>query len=136
MGLRHLSELRILHLRQPTHIIYLDESAESTKACTFELQRFANAFFDLLHVNKYCGKLHAIVIGSLNYYHDDTLASARRTQHCFVKGFQVDMMGRKVAVGVPVTRELLRRVEPYTDILDFDPVCGRVGGLPGKYFFA
>ena len=43
-------------------------------------------------------------------------------QHCFIKGEQRDGLGRTVVVGVPVTRMLLRETNPYTDILDVDPV--------------
>ncbi|CAN9168756.1 unnamed protein product [Alternaria alternata] len=41
-------------------------------------------------------------------------------QQCFVKGEQRDILGRTVAVGVPVTRMMLRATQPYTDILDID----------------
>lgn len=102
------------------------------KLPTFELQRFANAFFDILHTRNYCPKFEALVIGSWVYESEYDNYGCYRTQHCFVKGFQTDIIGRKIAIAVPVTRSVLRRVGQYTDILDFDPQCDRVGGLDGS----
>jgi hypothetical protein len=41
-------------------------------------------------------------------------------QQCFVKGEQRDILGRTVAIGVPVARTTLRATQLYTDILDID----------------
>jgi hypothetical protein len=43
-------------------------------------------------------------------------------QFCYVKGEQKDALGRKRVVGVPVSRGLVRRMMPRTEIMDEDSV--------------
>jgi hypothetical protein len=49
-----------------------------------------------------------------------------------VKGFQTDFFGTKSVVAVPIARNMLRKMEPCSDILDYDPECDWIGGQPGR----
>jgi hypothetical protein len=86
-----------------------------------QLQTFANQLFGDLHGAG--AKLDALVIGHLATVEaiiTDADFVIPLPQQCFVKGEQRDILGRTVAVGVPVTRMMLRATQPYTDILDID----------------
>ena len=54
------------------------------------------------------------------------------SRFCFVKGDQVDALGRRKIVAVPVAYSNLRRSQPDTSILDLDPVNEWIGGQPGR----
>jgi hypothetical protein len=54
-------------------------------------------------------------------------------QRCYIKALQTDILGRSTAVAVPVSQRVLRRAEPWADILDWDPECRWVGALPGRF---
>ncbi|CAN9167811.1 unnamed protein product [Alternaria alternata] len=85
------------------------------------LQTFANQLFGDLYGAG--AKLDALVIGHLATVEaiiTDAEFVIPLPQQCFVKGEQRDILGRTVAVGVPVTRMMLRATQPYTDILDID----------------
>jgi hypothetical protein len=53
-------------------------------------------------------------------------------RHCFIKGYQVDALNRKIVTAVPVPAYQVRELEPECDLLDFDPECEWVGGMPGR----
>ncbi|CAN9140689.1 unnamed protein product [Alternaria alternata] len=98
--------------------IYCDE---------FETLQWDGVASDLLQwvsVSSLTGaKLDALVIGHLATVEaiiTDAEFVIPLPQQCFVKGEQRDILGRTVAVGVPVTRMMLRATQPYTDILDID----------------
>jgi hypothetical protein len=98
--------------------------------------RWANAFFDYLHERQWSSKLTALVVhcSVLKHPYSEPRDGYDFTpQHCYIKGFETDMLGRCRAVGVPVSRATLRKAEPYADILDWDPECNWVGGLPGRF---
>lgn len=54
-------------------------------------------------------------------------------QRCFVKGYQKDFAHCVTVVGVSVTRQELRLLEPYLDIMGYGVDCDRVGGLSGRF---
>jgi hypothetical protein len=88
---------------------------------SLQLQTFANRLFGDLH--EAGSKLHALVIGHLATVEaiiTDGDFVIPLSQQCYIKGEQRDILGRTVAVGVPVTRTMLRATQPYTDILDID----------------
>ncbi|CAN9182387.1 unnamed protein product [Alternaria alternata] len=101
--------------------IYCDE---------FETLQWDGVASDLLQWVSLFGDLHgagakldALVIGHLATVEaiiTDADFVIPLPQQCFVKGEQRDILGRTVAVGVPVTRMMLRATQPYTDILDID----------------
>jgi hypothetical protein len=90
----------------------------SASHIAFALQKFVNQLFGDLsrqtQESQEPSKLDALVIGTVA--NNDPLQ-----QHCFIRGKQQDALSRTVAVGVPVTRTILQRSHPYTDMLDVDP---------------
>lgn len=85
-----------------------------------QLQRAANKIFGDVHRGQDF-KLDALVFGHLTWL-DQQQVEIPIPQHCFVRGQQTDSLNRTVPVGIPVTRTMLRRTHPYTDILVLDPV--------------
>lgn len=128
-----------MHFRYVRYEELTEERHESHKRPTeinWEFQRFANAFFQYLEKNALCPKLTALVVGM----HWDILNHAPRDQdyyhvprHCFIKGRQMDVLGRKTAIAVPVPSYLLRQAQPVSTILDLDPECEWIGGQPGRF---
>jgi hypothetical protein len=136
-SVRHLSDLRIVHFQQPSWANLPDytkdmarESMVELESPSFQLQRFANAFFRYLHTHDVCRQLKALVIGSVVDVKKLDLEENQlyRPQHCYVKGLQTDILGRSTVVAVPVTRAQLRYAEPYADIVDYDPESTWFGG--------
>jgi hypothetical protein len=100
-----------------------DDGEPDPNILMMQIQRVANKIFAELYRDRSCLKLDAIVIGHMedfDPYRDDQGWGAL-PQFCFVKAEQRDQLGRVTAVGVPVSRMLLRRTQPYTEILDLDP---------------
>jgi hypothetical protein len=93
----------------------------NSHALTFFTQQWANAFFNYIHNRNQNPKLHALVIGS--GFADDAEKDKNELdypQHCFVRGFQSDILGRSTAVAVPVSRNMLMSIQPSADILNYD----------------
>jgi hypothetical protein len=42
---------------------------------------------------------------------------------CYLRAEQTDALNRTVAVGVPISRAVLRESQPFTDVLDFDLIA-------------
>lgn len=101
---------------------------------TWEVQRFANGFFQYLDDRNLCPKLKALAFG-VNWTPRRPLAANEYSvpRHCFIKGWQTDALNRRTAIAVPVPTYRLRELDPELDILDFDPECEWVGGLPGRF---
>ncbi|CAN9467475.1 unnamed protein product [Alternaria alternata] len=125
-SLRRFPQLRLLHLHVPD-CDRLGRSEHNSNAgwdssiLSMQLQTFANQLFGDLYGAG--AKLDALVIGHLATVEaiiTDADFVIPLPQQCFVKGEQRDILGRTVAVGVPVTRMMLRATQPYTDILDID----------------
>lgn len=125
-SLSKVKQLRLLHLHVPD-CDRLGRSEHNSNAewdssiLSMQLQTFANQLFGDLHGAG--AKLDALVIGHLATVEaiiTDADFVIPLPQQCFVKGEQRDILGRTVAVGVPVTRMMLRATQPYTDILDID----------------
>ncbi|RYO11924.1 hypothetical protein AA0111_g12701 [Alternaria arborescens] len=125
-SLRRFPQLRLLHLHVPD-CDRLGRSEHNSNAewdssiLSMQLQTFANQLFGDLHGAG--AKLDALVIGHLATVEaiiTDADFVIPLPQQCFVKGEQRDILGRTVAVGVPVTRMMLHATQPYTDILDID----------------
>jgi hypothetical protein len=115
----------VLHIRQD-HVVdprqYPHQDTPANSHClNFFTQQWANAFFNHIHNRKQNPKLHTLVIGS--GYADDTEKDGNKLyypQHCFVKGFQSDILGRRTAVAVPVSRNMSMYTQPSADILNYD----------------
>jgi hypothetical protein len=124
-----MPNLRVLHLRQRNYLreddlMFQRDGDTNSDACTFQTQRWANAFFEYLHARGWCPNLTALVIRCYvldNKQEDDEGVHYYVPECCYVKGFQTDRFGRSGVVAVPVTRATLRASEPHSDILDFDP---------------
>jgi hypothetical protein len=138
----HLAGLRVIHFRfgkfrpQPND----DEDEFRTPyEIAQDIQRFANAFVAYLEQNKLCSNLKAMIFGThwIPGEDDEELVSASGyyPRHCFVKGYQVDVLHRKTAIAVPVPAYRIRELEPECDLLDFDPECYWVGSIPGRLQF-
>jgi len=127
----------VLHLRQKNYYHEVEfRSFEAVSRChemiTFLTHRWANSFFDYMHKRSWCPKLDTLVICS---YVEDSMELEDEyvycPQHCFVKGFQTDVLGRSGAIAVPVTRAMIRDRELCAEILKYDPMCNWVGDRPG-----
>lgn len=98
------------------------EDFKRQREVTFELQRFANAFFHYMDTHSICPNLNALAIGM---FQGSKLVSESNEyyipRHCFIKGYQTDVMNRKTTIAVPVPEYKLRQYEPEADILDLDP---------------
>jgi hypothetical protein len=57
----------------------------------------------------------------------------RIPSHCFIRGYQTDFLNRRTAIAIPVSGYTLQQNEPESDILDLDPDCDWLGGLPGRF---
>ncbi|KAF2833474.1 hypothetical protein CC86DRAFT_415251 [Ophiobolus disseminans] len=131
-----LKNLRLLHTRFRSRR-WLGITEREPDYCNPELvapemQRFANKIFGELRRLSCCPMLDALVVGSwqerdsedeMNLDNDDD----RIDQFCFVRAVQRDDLNRTEAVGVPVSRAILRQTQLYTDILDLDPNAGYWG---------
>jgi hypothetical protein len=100
-----------------------DDGEPNPNIITMQVQMVANKIFGELNRDRSCPKLDAIVFGHMVAFdrHRDDQGWGALPQFCFVKAEQRDRLGRVTAVGVPVSRVLLRRTQPYTDVLDLDP---------------
>jgi hypothetical protein len=121
--LKHLPHLRILHFRLPNLI--LKEQPENYDVDGFILDafsrhfdKFASRVFQWLHQRGLCLSLRAVVLGSFAVGEHDTV-HRYRAQHCYVKGFQTDITGRAIPVGVQVRITQLRYEEPYAESMAF-----------------
>jgi hypothetical protein len=102
---------------------------------TWEIQKFSNAVFDYMHRNHACSSLKVLVVGThfvagLDAMMEEDMCLYPR--HCFVKGYQTDVLSRSTTIAVPVPAYRIRELEPDCDLLDYDPECNWVGGLPGR----
>lgn len=81
-----------------------------------------------------CPMLNALVLGM--FWDIDTHKREPYFYHvpryCFIKGYQIDVLGRKTAVAVPVPAYALRQAQPISGILDLDSECERVGAQPRR----
>ncbi|KAH5237116.1 hypothetical protein HBI55_191470 [Parastagonospora nodorum] len=121
---KHLKELQMVHIRlSPYHTLGLasDEGQPEPNLILTQIQVAANKIFGGLR--RSCLKLDAIVFGHMVDFstRQDDGDWGPLPQFCFIKAEQKDRLGRETAVGVPVSRALLRKTQPYTDILDMDP---------------
>jgi hypothetical protein len=121
---KHLKELQMVHIRLSPYCkvgFASDEGQPEPNLILTQIQVAANKIFGGLR--RSCLKLDAIVFGHLVDFsarQDDT-DWGPLPQFCFIKAEQKDRLGRETTVGVPVPRALLRKTQPYTDILDMDP---------------
>lgn len=132
--------LRTVHFRLPQsesvdvgNITFYQTQAH----VTWELQKFSNGVFEHLDRHKSCLDLKAIVIGHHSHVGPGTHLGEQSVEwyyprHCFIKGYQVDVLSRRTAVAVPVPSYRIRELDPDCDLLDYDPECEWVGGLPGR----
>lgn len=116
----------MVHIRLvPYHKVGLagDDGEPEPNLLFTQIQVAANTIFGGLHRSRSCPKLDAIVFGHLVNFSTEEDAGdwGPLPQFCFMKAEQKDRLGRETAVGVPVSRALLRKTQPYTDILDMDP---------------
>ncbi|EAT77631.2 hypothetical protein SNOG_15088 [Parastagonospora nodorum SN15] len=121
---KHLKELQMVHIRLSPYCTVgfaSDEGQPEPNLILTQIQGAANKIFRGLH--RSCLKLDAIVFGHLVDFstRQDDGDWGPLPQFCFIKAEQKDRLGRETAVGVPVSRALLRKTQPYTDILDMDP---------------
>ncbi|KAF2833475.1 hypothetical protein CC86DRAFT_451161 [Ophiobolus disseminans] len=117
-SLKRLSNLRTLHLLQwnITLVGGLDDyNSLNTSILVLQMQKFANKLFGDLDRARCYPLLDALVIGHL------TRLESAMPQFYFVRGEQRDVLNRTVAIGVPVSRAVLRKTQAYTDVLDLDP---------------
>jgi hypothetical protein len=100
------------------------------------VQRFCNGFFYYMGKQGACPFLKAIIIGQWFEANDHNEVRAANQsyypRHCFIKGYQTDLLNRKTAVAVPVPAYRNPEVEPECDLLDFDPMGVWVGAMAGR----
>lgn len=126
MSIRRLRKLRLLHLRvmASDYLGVLGSEPNTDRNLEYlsmQMQKAANMIFADVHQGQ-AFKLDGLVIGHLTRFEDlREMSTVCLPQFCFVKGQQTDSLNRTVVVGVPVTRAMLRRTHPYTDILDYEP---------------
>jgi hypothetical protein len=105
---------------------------------TSEVERFANDFFTYLEQKNQCPKLRAVIFGmhwDPKIPHDLVQGDeSLYSRHCFVKEHQSDASNLRMAVAVPVPAYKIRELEPECDLLDLDPECEWVGGIPGRLY--
>ncbi|KAF2833071.1 hypothetical protein CC86DRAFT_399721 [Ophiobolus disseminans] len=135
--------LRVIHFRLPQsesvdvgNITFYQTQAH----VTWELQKFSNGVFEYMDRHKACPDLKAIVIGHHSHvgpgsHLGEEMVEWFYPRHCFIKGYQIDVLQRRTAVAVPVPAYRIQELEPGCDLLDYDPECEWVGGLPGRFHF-
>lgn len=132
--------LRLVHLRLPLVGSYDTESwtegADSSNV-TWNCQKFCNGVFSYLEEHRLCPSLVTVVVG--HHFEPANVRNDRAgrnpwyyTRHCYIRGCQYDALNRKAAIAVPVPAYRVRELLPDCDLLDFDPACNWVGGLPGR----
>jgi hypothetical protein len=89
-----------------------------------QMQKFANMFFGDLYRARCCPSLHILVIGHMANL-EKVEGGWQMPQFCFVRAEQKDNLNRTVAVGVPISRAILRQTQPCTNILDLDTGVGK-----------
>jgi hypothetical protein len=118
----------MVHIRLSDYLkvgLSIDDGDPDPNIITMQVPMVANNFFGELYQKRCCLKLDAIVIGHMvpfDAFRDDQGWGAL-PQFCFMKVEQRDRLGRVPAVGIPVSRVLLRRAQPFTDVLDLDPAA-------------
>jgi hypothetical protein len=115
-----------------------DDNERDPNIMAMQVQMVADKIFGTLHRHQSCPKLGAIVFGHIkafpmkrddisdddddddedtNVFHHGALP-----QFCSIKAERGAGLGRVTAIGVPVSRVLLRRTQPCTEVLNLDPV--------------
>jgi hypothetical protein len=92
------------------------------------LQNFANRFFSELCRLRCCPLLDALVIGHACALEPESPLP----QSCFIKAEQKDVLGRTNAVGVLVSRAMVRLTQQDTDVLDLDSLAGAWNGWAAR----
>jgi hypothetical protein len=82
----------------------------------------------------FCPKLKTLIFGTFNDLLHQSADEVHIPCYCFVKGYQTDAFGHKIAVAVQTLPFMLRDLDPTMDILDFDPGCEWVGARPGRFY--
>jgi hypothetical protein len=130
-SLTRMSGLRLIHIRWSS---YPDpESARSRVHTMAALQKFCNAVFHYMFVQKACSSLKAIVVGH-NIYDDFEPSEIYCTQHCFIRDYETEASETR-AVAIPVHAYRIRELLPDCDLLDYDPLCESLAHLPGRLQF-
>jgi hypothetical protein len=126
----HLSNLRIVQFRYLRLRAYDTEEEDKPQPAEISahIQRFATTVFTHMYQTDHRPTLRGIIFGmdwdpecSHSFNADGEYPY---TRHCFVKGIQIDALGRKMIVAFPVPAHRIRELEPDCDLLDFDPECG------------
>jgi hypothetical protein len=127
------SALRVLHFRTPS--LRLDTVDANTNfpdnkdMATWWIQRFATGVFTYMEEHGYCSDLKIVVVGShVDVDKPGVFLHHIYPRHCFVKGYQTDVLNRSTVVAVPVPAYMVRQLEPDCDLLDYDPGCDWIGG--------
>ncbi|KAF2657548.1 hypothetical protein K491DRAFT_594898 [Lophiostoma macrostomum CBS 122681] len=132
---RHLPELRTVHLRYPIMVHHYGSSdLPQNRTISWHIQKFANAFFQSLDEDGLCPKLNILIFGTYHDPLDQVDGQVHMPRHCFVKGYQNDAFGRRIAVAVHTLPYMLRELDSSMDIIDFDPGCEWVGARPGRIY--
>ncbi|KAH7065819.1 hypothetical protein BKA63DRAFT_426788 [Paraphoma chrysanthemicola] len=130
-ALQGVPDLRILHLRQGNYLhrdrYFHDRALNDEETLAFHTHRWANAFFSYMHKRRWSPKLTALIIRCYMTEDNSQTEYVYSPQHCFVKGYQTDVFGRSATVAVPVTRPIVKAIEPRADLLDYDPECNIFG---------
>jgi hypothetical protein len=134
----HLKDLRTIHFRCDRLFLVDDDKDKEykrPKEVTYDLQRFANSIFQHLDRRTLCPKLESLAIGT--YWEPRRVLNITDgyhvPRHCFNRGYQTDFLNRRTVIAIPVSGHTLQQNEPESDILDLDPDCDWLGGLPGRF---
>ncbi|KAH3941690.1 hypothetical protein HBH53_200080 [Parastagonospora nodorum] len=122
-SIKKLRELRFIHLRLPySHHIGKDEHGQwSLDILVAQMKQFANRLFGELHVAGCCPLLEGLVIGHMVEVRPGIGSwSVPIPQCCFIREMENNGKDWRVSVAVPVSRAMLRKSLPYTNILDLD----------------
>ena len=113
-----------------------EEELKSPNEVSWDVQRFANAFFIYLEQNNVCSEMRAMIFGmhwAPDRSNDERIGvESCYPRYCFIKGYRIDALNRKIVTAVPVPAHQIRELEPECNLLDFDPECEWVGGMPGR----
>ena len=129
-----LRQLRVIHCRLPLEsppIYEYDETGKTPRLVDWEMLRFCNAIFGYMEERRACPSLKAIIVGQW-FEAGDAREGVGYPRHCFIRGYQTDLLNRKTAVAVPVPAYRTRELKPECDLLDFDPMGVWVGGTPRR----
>ena len=134
-----MTNLRTLHFQFPRLPMY-DGPANhrSLPEVAFEFKRFANAFVEYLDSAGICPRLNAIIIGAC--WHYDRLKWSEGAGimvgvpgQCFVKGYQISLLGRRRPIAIPVSTSELRELQPESSVIDLDFENKWIDALPGRF---